>query len=393
MRRIVAALLIAVPFIASAQGTKKEPNRPLLVAGADTNDARAYYDLGLASLRSDPKVAAAAFHWASKLDPASADALYAHRVALLLNQPPNTLQRYWSADRSTMRRKEIKAIDSLYLRALTINPFLYEKLERVLQDAVIRSIANASSGSAAEVEYAIDNYLRDAGPGESAFRAYTEGDFANALKYYASAISQSRDKYYYRTMRGRTFFQFGQPKDAIVELTLALQDMRKRDEKDLVYVYQSKALLEHSIGLANIRSGDRTGAKEAYGRALQEDLAYAPAHIALAYLALEAGDTATALSEYDLAVQLRGDEVAMRHEYGQLLAAAKKDADAEVQLKKAVELNPAYAAPHVVLAAMYDRQAKPELALESYKAYLARARRGDPRRTEAENKVKALVAR
>src|SRR5688572_11591160 len=358
----LAAATLAGSSLA-AQNAPEEPARPAMYAGADTNDARAYYDLGMQQLARDPATAARSFYWAARLDPFSADALYARRIALLLSDKQR-LMRYWRADRNTMRRADIRAIDSLYLRSLMLNPFFYEKLERKLQDAVIEQIILAETsggrGSAGEMEYYIQQYLSQAGAGERAFRAYTDGKFNDALTYYATAIKQSRVKHYYRNMRGRLLFQMGQVDSALAELTLAVEELRKRDAKDLVYVYESKALFEHSLGLAHERMGNAAAAKEAYGRALQEDLSYAPAHVRLAYMAIEQRDTTTAISEFDLAVQLHPEDAGLRYQYGHLLGEFGKNEDAEVQLKKALELNPWYAPPHHALGRVYYRTNRAE---------------------------------
>ena len=74
----------------------------------------------------------------------------------------------------------------------------------------------------------------------------------------------------------------------------------------------SKALLEHSVAVLHQRLGHTDMAKEALGRALQEDLAYYPAHVQLGYIALDHKDTTTALSELDLAIQLQGGDESVR---------------------------------------------------------------------------------
>src|SRR5215510_1330662 len=94
--RSTAALLSLCVVVASAAGAQqKEPKRPKLDAQADTNDAAAYYYFATARLRTDPQKAADALYWATRLDPAWADAYYARRIALLLSDLPR-LQRYWS---------------------------------------------------------------------------------------------------------------------------------------------------------------------------------------------------------------------------------------------------------------------------------------------------------
>ncbi|HEY0971588.1 MAG TPA: tetratricopeptide repeat protein [Gemmatimonadales bacterium] len=391
MRRLVAALalslaaslVLAAP--AAAQKKGKTPARPELAATADTNDASSYYDHGLAQLDRFPDRAADAFYWATRLNPASADAFYARRVALLLAKR-NLLVRYWSGDRRTMRNRDVQQADSLYLRALTINPFFYQKLDGQFFRAVIRQVAQEAvgpTGNVAAMEYAIESYLRDAPAATRAWRAYSSGQFEEALRLYATAIRGARRKAPLRVDRGRLFFQLDQPDSALVEFELALEEMRKSDAKDLVFVYESKALLEHSVGMVHHRLGRTDAAREAFGRALQEDLSYAPAHVQLGFIALEASDTTTAVSEFDLAVQIAATDPVLRYQYGYTLQELGRVKEAEEQLRKAIELEPEYAAPYFALAMSLAAQGRDAEAVAELRTFLARAPRGDLRREEA----------
>jgi len=395
MRRIIAVSVLAVaPLVATAQ-SQDEPKRPRLPTTADTNEAHAYYDFGLGHLRKRPAIAADAFYWATRLSPTSGEAFYARRVALLLTDR-RRLVRYWNGEQNTVRNAEIQRIDSLYLRALTLNPFLYEKLDQHLFQAMIEEYADAEAirtgSSAGEVRILVDTWLMRAGPGTRAWQAYGAGRFNEALDEWARAIKTARHKYGYRSMRGRVFFQLNQVDSALAELKLAVEEVRKRDSKDLIYVYQSKALFEHSVAMAFERRGDMAEAREAYARALQEDLAYSPAHVRLAYMSLDQKDTTTALSEFDLAVQLRPDDSGLRYQYGYILSLAQKPAEAAEQLEKAVALNRWYALPYLALGAVYDHLGKRAEALSAYRSFLALASRQDPRRNEAEQRVQALAS-
>jgi len=388
----VASCCLLLALTASAQ-LKAPSKRPKLAAGADTNDARQYYDYGIEQLRRDPGTAADAFYWAARINPGFAEALYARRVALLLDQP-NRLMRYWAGDQRTLQSKDIRQIDSLYFRALVQNPFLYERYERAIFDAMIKKYAEDYVGpgnsGAQEVEYYIQTYVRQQGPGTMASIAYADGNFEEALKYWASAIKGTKEKAAYRIRRGKLFFQLGEVDSAYTEFSLALEELRKRDKKDLVYVYESKALLEQALGMIAERHDSVTAAREAYGRALEEDLSYYPAHVHLGFLALTMKDTATALNEMDLAVQIRGDEPQLRYMYGFTLATAHKYAEAETQLRKAAEIEPLYAMPHAILGQLYEEQNKPDEALKSYKEYLVRAALSDARRNQVQARLTAL---
>jgi tetratricopeptide (TPR) repeat protein len=379
------ALSLALAAPAAAQKKEKAPARPRLDAAADTNDALAYYDYGFSQLERFPDRAADAFYWATRLNPGSADAFYARRVALLMSKR-NMLVRYWTGDRRTLRNGDVQHADSLYLSALTINPFLYQKLDGQFFRAVIRQVAQEAvgpGGNAGEVEYAIESYLMRAPAGTRAWRAYSSGQFDDALRLYATAIKGARRKAPFRVDRGRLFFQLDQPDSALVEFELALEEMRKTDAKDLVFIYESKALLEHSAGMVHHRLGRTDAAREAFGRALQEDLSYAPAHVQLGFLALEASDTTTAVSEFDLAVQIAADDPVLRYQYGYTLQELGRVKEAEEQLRKAIALEPEYAAPYFTLAMALASQGRDAEAVAELRTFLARAPRNDLRRGEA----------
>jgi len=371
----------------------KEPRRPK-IAAADTNDAHAYYDFAMELIARDPDKAADALYWATRLEPMWAEAFYARRIALLLGDR-RRLVRYWSGERQVVQSDDIRRIDSLFYRALTLKPFVSQRLDHELFDAVINEITQdyerQGYGNASEIRYALDRRLSQAPAADRAWYAYGEGRFGDALVLYAKAIHDDKRNGPLRVDRARVFMQLNNPDSALAELTLAIDDLRKRDKKDLIYVYQSKALTEHSIAIVQQRLGNIDAAREALGRALQEDLSYYPAHLQLAFLAIDAKDTTTALTEMDLAVQLRSDDAAAHYLYGFTLAAAGKGADAETQLRKSVELNRVYAAPHFVLGQVLEQLGRPADAGKEYAAFLTAAAKSDMRREAAQAKVGALA--
>jgi tetratricopeptide (TPR) repeat protein len=371
---------------ASAQSPEHPPDRPELPQGADRNDPWSYYRLGQDALRKDPEKAADAFYWAARLNPVWAEPYYGRRVALLLRDP-RRLSRYMRGDKGVMQSKETRAIDSLYLHALTLNPFLGPQLDHLILQKMIDQFstdyANRTGASPGDVAFELQKYLSQGPPEWRAVTAYREGRFEDALDLYAKAISQSHDKGPIMAERGRLFYQIGQHDSALVELTRALQEMRKADKKDLVIFYQSKALMEERIGLIQRVKGNRTAAREAFGRALEEDLSYYPAHVQLAYLGLEAGDTAAVINEMDLAIQIKPDDAGIRFEYGYALGAIGRLKEAEPQLRKAIELDPDFAAAHFVLADVLQASGRRVEALKEFQAFLSLAGKSDPRREEA----------
>jgi tetratricopeptide (TPR) repeat protein len=398
MRPLTAAVVALASLAAisplSAQKKGGLPKRPKLQFTTDTNDAAAYYQLGQQALERDPRLAADAFYWATRLNPNSAEAFYGLRTARHLSDMWR-FKRYMEDDRKTIESRDVKQIDSLLARALMLNPFLYRKFDHLMFRSYIHHAVNSSSpGSerpmSSEIDHWIDLWLQRSGPETRAWVAYGEGRFALALRSYADAMKGTKRQAYLRTERGRIFFLVGNADSALAELKLALDELRNKDSKELVRLYDSKAVLEHSIAKIHEARNDVAAAREAYGRALEEDLAFYPAHFQLANLAFQAGDTTTGLSEMELAVQINGDDAVLRLVYAYVLSAAKRYADAEAQLTKAIEVEPYFPNLYHVLGQVYEAQKKRAEALAQYDAFLQRASMSHPMREEATRRASAL---
>ncbi|HEX2095139.1 MAG TPA: tetratricopeptide repeat protein [Longimicrobiaceae bacterium] len=385
-----AVLCPAAPAGAQARG--REPRRPRLEAAADTNSASAYYSHGVRILERAPAEAADAFYWATRLEPGWADAWYARRIALLMSRPER-FGDYLRGARRVIESAEMRAIDSLHYRALMLNPFVRTKFDKQAFEYQVRHAVKRENPNDriddSELGYLIDQFLRLSGPSTRAWVAYGDGRFPEALSLYATALrgARGRSRSGIHAERARIFLLVGRPDSAVAEMTRAVEQMRERDDRDLVFLYESKALYEHSIGVMLEQQGNAAGAREAYGRALQEDLSYYPAHVALASLALSAGDTTTALSEMDLAVQIRGDEPTVLHTYGHMLAAIGRTDEAAAQFRRAIAAEPYYAEPYLLLGIMLERKGDVAGALEQYRAFLARASRNHQFRVPVQTRV------
>jgi tetratricopeptide (TPR) repeat protein len=398
MRPLTPVLLTLATLVAisplSAQKKGGVPKRPKLQFTTDTNDAAGYYQLGQQMLDRDPRVAADAFYWATRLSPSTAEAFYGLRTARHLSDMWR-FKRYMEDDRRTIESRDVQQIDSLLVRALMLNPFLYRKFDQLMVRSYLHHAVNsASPGSerpmASEVDHWISLWMQRSGPETRAWVAYGEGRFGDALRGYADAMKGTKRQAHLRTERGRIFFLTGNPDSALAELRLALDELRKKDNKELVRLYDSKAVLEHSIAKLHEARGDVAAAREAYGRALEEDLAFYPAHSGLANLAFQTGDTATGLSEMELAVQINGEDPVLRLVYAYILLTNKRYADAEAQLTKAIQVEPYFPNSYHVLGQVYEAQKNATAAIAQYEEYLQRAGFNHPMRDEATRRLASL---
>lgn len=381
MSRVPLSLLAVAIAIAAAplpaQTHAREIKRPELPAGADTNDAAAYVSYAVEKLARQPEKAADAFYWATRIDPTVGAAYYGRRVALLLSDH-DRLVRYMERARNTVESKDIRAIDSLQIHALTLDPFIYRRWDHELVDEFMFELARENGVDVTAMNYYLLQHQRDFGPDTRGWIDYSNARFPAALADYDEELHREKNAYGAHAERSRIFYLIGNYDSALTEMQAALDGMRKRDEKELVFEYDSKAIYEQSIGIIQERLGHVDAARDAYAQALVEDLSYYPAHVQLGQLALTKGDTTSAVNELDLAVQLKGDDPGLRYTYGLLLVEANQDSLAEQQLRKAIELEPYYAAPYQLLARILDAHAHKAEAIQTYQTYLAHAALSDP---------------
>jgi hypothetical protein len=388
--------------LAGAQGAgAPEPRRPALPAGADTNDPVGYYLAGQRLLATRPADAANAFHWAVRLDPAYAEALYGQHVALLLARPTDLLA-YWRGGR-VAESVEYRRIDSLALRAYSLNPLLDRRFHADLLRAIARQAMVADARKAGvsdaylnqhdvELTSYLERSLGDAGLGVRATLRLADGLVPEARRLYTGALRRA-PKSERAALRGaiaRTWVRDDQPDSAIAQLGAALADLRQADAKSTVRWYEPKALWEYGIGMLHESAGREGAARAAYERAVTEDLAYVPGHARLALLALARGDTAAALAGLETAVQLRGDDAPLRYQLAVALTQARRGSEAAPHLVKAVALAPWYAPPYALLGRLYEAYDMPDEAATSYRAFLARAPQRDPEVAQVAARVAAV---
>ena len=406
MRTPTALLAVALLFVPAlhAQKAAPEPTRPHLDASADTNDARAYYQYGVRMLEGKPDESSRAFYWAAKLDPSSGEALYAMHTAALMRLNSSDLYDYY--DYSAKKRKpEYLALDSLLYRAYTINPFLYRNLDRSLLHRILEAdVRNEHPDvDAAELNIAILEFMHDSR--HTAWASYTQGRFPEALDAYAKELKdleRTKNKRNKREHeddaseihadRARIFYMLGNMDSSLTEMTAAMAGLRERDAKETVILYESKAMYDQSLGMIHEKAQHADLAREAYAHALEEDLSYFSAHTRMAVLQLAQGDTTSALTEMDLAVQLQPNDPALRYNYAVTLIQARRDADAVTQLMKSIAVDPFYPAPRLLLARIADAEQYTDDAVREYSAYVALAPKSDPQVAAAQSRLTALQA-
>ncbi len=362
----IALLFSNVGMAAAQRSGRSAPPRPSLGVDADTNNALAYYSYGLKVLATNPERSAAAFYWASRLDPAWAAPLLGQQASELLAIPPYLLTRYLTNNRESRQDPVIQRIDSLAYQAVNRNPFVDRSFDGiVLSTWLARATNNATT-------------LRDLGHYDrrfTAWAAYTRGDYRMATKVFAEVIKTHPDDPDLLTYRALALFAQSEYDSARASVQQALS-LQRQTEVDLPGVgWVSHSFGEYSVGFLFALAGQVDSAQAAYERALLEDIAFHPAHHQLGRARLAAADTARALAEFAEAVAIRPTDGLYLYDLGMLLIVSGQADSGATMLRRAVAAEPFFPLPHYTLGLVSEQSGFLEEALAHYSAFIALAPR------------------
>ena len=343
------AALLATPVLA------QEPGRPNLPRNADPNDWEAYFDYGDRNFKDSPRQAAAAFYWASRLDPSRAEPLFA-RWAVFFAGDQGLWIEYLEENPRILNRPDVVANDSLLLRAFRRNPFVHRGLEAALFAMLGRR-------------------LRWSGA-TGAFMDYGQGKFDDAARRFGQIVRSNPGRNVrFRHWRALSFVGNGQTDSAAVEISALLDVLRVMEQVEVGYYYESKALYEYALGLLHGVAGRTQEARAAYERALVEDLTMYPARAALARMALRERRASEAIEHMAQVVEIAPDDPMMQMEYGNALMAGNRRDAAVAAYRRVIELEPYYADPYLRLGIALQNAGDREGAIAAYRAYIERAPR------------------
>jgi tetratricopeptide (TPR) repeat protein len=408
-RRLTWLLLAAAAISTHAQDAGI-PRRPNLGTGADTNDAKSYYVWGVEEIGRHPEDAARALYWATRINPSWAEAYYAEWAALQLSNP-RRLELYLKGDKGTHRSPAIRRIDSVYMRAAILEPFAYRKFEALMFEELARRGGTTTTRERLDVMTVDSSMVNGAGgfptgrsgasysspgsyttyrsPYQKPWAAYANGNIPLALKEWASVLVSNKERSLILGDRGRAFYLVAVYDSAAVQFVLAAAEWRPEDKDRVPAASDSKTLYEYSLGLVEEKLGRPDSACAVYRRLIEEDPSFAAAHLRLSALALADHDTAASLGELDIAAQVEPSNEVIAYLYASALIRAGHDAEALEQLKRAVALDPYYAAPRMLMAMVYEAAGMRPEAVAEYRAYLRIASESDPLVVRARARVAA----
>lgn len=354
---MVGAILTLAALVTQAPASSP-PSRPQLSGRADINDWQAYFDNGAEILQRYPNRADSMFHWAHRLDPSRAEPLYARWVTFWLKDI-GRFEQYLDDDSQVLDSPEVIAADSLYLRAMQRNPLVPRPLEAWL--------FNALPGS------------WDDNPATRGWLAYSKRQYSLAASYFGQLTHAGNERYiWFHLDRALTFMPDQQFDSATTEMNTLLARLRGRvDTQRTQPIYQSQEYVTYTIGLLQLVRGLPDSARRSFESAVEENLAFFPAHMELGELALGRFNRAAAERSFRQAAELAPNEAWVQERFGAILVRMGKSTDALAPLERAIQLEPYYAESYWLLAKAWEGSGDKVAAMKAYQQYLERAPRRD----------------
>jgi tetratricopeptide (TPR) repeat protein len=387
-------LLFATLALCLATGPLAAQRRPRLPAAADTNDAVSYFNLGLERLERDPDAAAGAFYWASRLDPMSAQTWYGQYIAQLISNP-SRLVKYVLRETRTMTSREVRAIDSLRLRAAALDPFFHRGLDQLLlevygREAIPRDqwVIGSTSLSDPELVRQLERYFAETDQFASGLLSYSRGDLADAARHWAILLARHESDFVWAERAG-----------ALVELRLldsARANMGRAIElsragtPDSRHSFETRAAFR--VGLARILEEERNwaGSRAGYQDAYASDPGFYPAWLRAGLLGLRTGDTATAIMALAHVLTLVPNDFVAHATLGTVFHNLGQHDSALAHLRRATEIEPWASAGWLLLGRAIDGVSDTASAVATYEHYIALAPRGEAGRLLATRRLAQL---
>ncbi len=171
------------------------------------------------------------------------------------------------------------------------------------------------------------------------------GHIENAIPAMRLAIQREPQSETYRFQYGMLLTNAMAPQAAVIRL------------KEAMELYPNSPRLWLGLGIAHFKAGNNPDAVKAFTQSLKLDSKYAPAYAYLGMAHVEVGNYQEAINSYERALAVNARLGVVNYLLGEVLQKLTElnDARVEANLKRAVELEPSFAAGRLALGKFYFR--------------------------------------
>jgi tetratricopeptide (TPR) repeat protein len=327
---------------------------------ADTNNAVAYYNLGLGyTANRNYEEALNYFHKTIEREPHFSDAYFAIYCVEFARDKKLYAKAFEEEELEPEIQKKIDKIRSYFEYAILYDPFFDWKLSTLLLER--RPITDNPF-----TQMLIDRIYE----GLVQFRL---GNYEKAVKEFDYLIEKNPEFRHAYLFRGIAQAQIQNYKEAIENFQFLIDKLEEYNKEKVLPVYLNPAELYYLIAFAYLRDGNLDEAEKTFKKVITENMGFYMAHYQISNICKMRGDYAGALKEINAAIIGNPNNAIFHFSKGVCLNTMRRDWEAIQEYKKAISLNPNYPKSYYTLAVVSESIGNKENAVKNYRSFIDKA--------------------
>ncbi len=326
---------------------------------ADTNNAVAYYNLGIGyTAEQQYENALDYFHKALEREPHFSDAYFAI-YCVEFARDKKLYAKSFEEELEPEIQKKIDEIRSYFEYAILYDPFFDWKLSTLLLER--RPISDNPF-----TQMLIDRIYE----GLVQFRL---GNYEKAVKKFDYLIEKAPEFRQAYLFRGMAQAQLQNYEEAIEDFRFLIDKLEEYNKEKVLPIYLNPAELYYLIAFAYIKQGSIDEAEEMFKKVIMENMGFYMAHYQISNICKMRGDYAGALKELDAAIIGNPNDAIFHFSKGVCLNTMRRDWEAIQEYKKSISINPYYPKPYYTLAVVSESFENEEEAIKNYRIFIDKA--------------------
>jgi len=327
---------------------------------ADTNNAIAYYNLGLGyTANRNYEEALNYFHKTIEREPYFSDAYFAIYCVEFAKDKKLYYKAFRYEELDSETKEKINKIESYFKYAILYDPFFDWKLSTLLLER--RPISDNPF-----TQMLIDRIYEG-------FVQFRLGNYEKAVKEFDYLIEKNPEFRHTYLFRGIAQAQLQNYEEAIKDFRFLIDKLEEYNKEKVLPVYLNPAELYYLIGFAYLREGKIDEAERTFKKVILENMGFYMAHYQISNIRKMKEDYTGALKEINAAIIGNPNDAIFHFSKGVCLNTMRRDWEAIQEYKKSISLNLNYPKPYYTLAIVYESIDNKEGAINNYRSFIDKA--------------------
>ena len=324
---------------------------------ADTNNAIAYYNLGLgytASRKYDE--ALDCFRKTIEREPHFSDAYFAIYCVEFAKNKRLYAKAFEYEELEPEMKKKIDEVMSYFEYAILYDPFFDWKLSTILLERRPRS---DNPFTQMLIDRVYDGFVQ--------FRL---GNYEKAVEKFDYLIEKNPEFRHAYLFRGIAQAQIQNYEEAVEDFQFLIYKLEEYNKEKVLPVYLNPAELYYLIAFAYLRQGKLDEAEKTFKKVIMENMGFYMAHYQISNICKMRTDYEGALKEVDAAIIANPNDPVFHFSRGVCLNTMSRDWESIREYRRAISINPKFSKPYYTLAVVFESIDNKKEAIENYRSFI-----------------------